>query len=214
MQVANYFPPPFIADLPESSRTVIKITAWCLIGISILAFYLHGVFGRQLFGKKPSKSNDLPIASTLPKINIVIGKGGLYEHKKSSNLYTVTHTASIGVRNEGAAYLSNCKLHCEIMDSDINNSKRWLREDTFTLNIGEERYVSLASYNEPIPPQPKGGDTIQLHAPVGSGYGGFLPTLPIKGGALTITASCAESTSCEAICKLWVVNGKLNWEQA
>jgi hypothetical protein len=148
-----------------------------------------------------------------PRLNIVIGKGGNYEHSKHATIYIVTRTVSISVRNDGIMPLSNCKLHCEIKDEN-NNPKKWLREDAFALNAGEERYIAVASYNESVSTGCKGGDSIQLDAPVGSGYGGFLAKLPKEGGAVTFTASCAQTPSSELVCKFWVTDGKLNWEQA
>lgn len=193
------------SNVPKWAPLLLYALAACLLLWIILPPFIP---------RKHRKTDYSKVAELKPEITIVIGHGGRYEHAKNANLYLLSKTLSIGVKNIGATYLSNCKVYCEIIDRDKNVPLRWLREDTFTLNVGEERLITIASYNEPIPPHPKGEEEIRLHAPIGNGYGGFMPTLPSEGGALTITASCAECMPCEIICKLWVKEGKFQWEQA
>jgi len=147
-------------------------------------------------------------------MQIIVGHGKNYESKVSHNLYNVTKTMSVGLRNIGPTHLSNCKLHYEITEPKNADSKTWLREDTFSLNPGEERLVGIASYNEPVEPHPRGGERIQLHAPAAGGYYSVsAPTLPLDGGILTLTATSKESRSRQSKCRFWVKDGKLSWHE-
>jgi len=94
-----------------------------------------------------------------------------------------------------------------------NNGIRetWLRDGPFSLAIGEERYLSVVTYNEPISPQTAPENWIRLSA-LPSGNFWSPPMLPAAGGAVTLTATSAESRERRMICKFWAKEGKLHWE--
>ncbi|MBB3213954.1 hypothetical protein FHW67_003260 [Herbaspirillum sp. Sphag1AN] len=148
-----------------------------------------------------------------PMLRIIVGQDGPYVETENHNVYNVMKTVYIGVRNTGGVYLTNCKLEFETHDNG-RELKTWHVDGPFSLNPGEQRYISLAAYGEPISVNVQGTPSIQLSAPPSGNYMGQLaPTLPLTGGVVTLRARSAESQPCEVLCKLWVDNGKLCWDE-
>ena len=146
------------------------------------------------------------------EIRLVFGQDGPYVETNSFNSINVRKTVCVGVRNAGTKYLSNCKLMFEARRPEDGEPERWLRDGPFSLNVGEERYLSVAAYNEPISSQTTSENWIMLSAPP-SGNFWRPPMIPTTGGAVTLTATSAESRECKSICKFWVTGGKLYWER-
>ena len=201
----------FVPSVWPNLPTIISYPA-LLIGLTLLLWGIWPPIKDKLFFRGKSIQNP-PLPLQKPELSLVIGHEGHYIENKSFNIYNVMKTVLVGVKNTGNTHLSNCKLYFELRDPDTNIPQLWLRENTFSLSQGEERYIDVASYNEPLPPHPNGGDWIQLSAPP-SGTFWRPPTLPISGGAITLKAISAESQPYEAILKLWVKDNKLHWEQA
>jgi TIR domain-containing protein len=148
-----------------------------------------------------------------PELAIIVGQDGPYVETASHALYNVRKTVSIGVKNIGDTYLTNCKVHLAAPYPETGKPERWLLDGPFSLNQGEERYIAVAAYNEPVPPHPQSAEMIRLSAPP-SGTFWRPPEMPASGGVLTIHAASAESRPCEVICKLWVADGSLRWQKA
>jgi hypothetical protein len=142
---------------------------------------------------------------------IIIGCDGHYV-EAGNFVHGLVRTVFIGAKNIGNTYLSNCKVEFSAIDQEQKIPVKWLRDGPFSLNQGEERYISLASYIEPLTTGTKGAASIQLRQQA-DGTWFHPPVIPIAGGVVTITATSAESRPDEAICKLRVNNGKLNWEK-
>ena len=147
-------------------------------------------------------------------LRIEIGHDDRYVESKSYNIYNVMKTVSVGIKNTGDSYISNCKVTYSTRDSnDSGKVDGWHRDGPFTLNPGEERYLSLAAYNEPIPPHPVGvAERIRLSAPP-SGSFWHPPTLHAHGGLVTIRVESKEIPPCEENCRIWTVEGILHWEK-
>nr|WP_198980095.1 hypothetical protein [Herbaspirillum sp. ASV7] len=147
-----------------------------------------------------------------PKMELLVGQEGPYVETRSHNIYNLSKTVLIGVKNSGSTLLTNCKLEFEATDKDSAKQQTWHRDGPFSLNIGEERLISLAMYGEPVPPHPQGTDRIQLSA-LPSSYLWRAPALPLAGGVVKVIAFSSETPPCELYCKLWVENEKLKWER-
>lgn len=149
-----------------------------------------------------------------PEISINIGHDGHYVEANSYNAVNVMKSVLIGIKNSGETHLTNCKIMYEAFNQDTNAPEKWLVMNSFSLIPGEEKFITLASFNEPLKTTNDGvGLNIRLAGPP-SGNFWHPPTLPKGGGAVTITASSAESKSCSEICKLWVEDNKLHWAKA
>jgi len=197
LAIVSYFSPTLFPSIPIISK-------WCIFAVGVVLFLISflALIRPNWFGNK------------IPELRIVVGHDGHYETAKNYNVYNTMKTVLIGLKNTGGIYLTNCKLELEIRNEDTNVPERWLRTlESFSLNQGEEKYIDVASYNEPIPPHPASGIVIQLSAPP-SGNFWRPPTLPKDGGAVTLIASSAESRSSELVLRLWVKDEKLNWEKA
>jgi hypothetical protein len=153
---------------------------------------------------KPSKDKS--------EIALVFGREGPYVETSSFNSVNVRKTVCVGVKNVGETYLSNCKLMFEARRPDNEVSERWLRDGPFSLNAGEERYLSVSAYNEPISEQTAPENWIMLSAPP-SGNFWRPPMISAAGGAVTLTATSAESRECRVICKFWAKGGRFYWEE-
>ena len=147
-------------------------------------------------------------------IDIIIGYDGHYVETQSFNVYNVMKTVVIGVKNTGYSYLSNCKVYLQAIKPDTSAPEKWLREDVFSLNPGEERFISIAAFNEPLPPHPAQEANLIRPSYRADGTWWQPPMIPQSGGFLTIIAQSAESKPCEVVCKLWVEDDKLHWEKA
>jgi len=184
-----------------------------LIYAAIICGVLSGICFFWPFFKRIQSSS---IKSTLriePELCIVIGHDGHYVETKNTDNDNVWRTVLIGVKNTGGTYLSNCELNCKAIDRETSALQEWIREGSFSLNVGEEKYIRLASYNEPLPHHSTGRNWIKLHAQP-SGNFWRPPTLSADGGNVTLTATSAESRPCEVVCRLWVKDGKLCWDKA
>jgi hypothetical protein len=155
-------------------------------------------------------------ATTVPKgaaeIDLIFGYDGHYIETNSFNSVNIMKTMCVGVKNTGGVYLSNCKLMFEARRPKDGVSETWLRHGPFSLNVGEERYLSVAAYNEPISPQTTPENWIRLSFESNNFWSA--PMLPASGGSVTLTATSAESRECRTICKFWVKERKLFWEAA
>jgi hypothetical protein len=203
LAVVAMFPPSFLSDLPGWSRQVSGWIGLGLFSVSLLAL----IKPDWLWRSKAAHS------SQKPEINLIIGRDGHYVENSSFNSVNVMKTVCVGVKNIGATHLSNCKLMFEATRADNGTRETWLRDGPFSLAIGEERYLSVVTYNEPISPQTAPENWIRLSAPP-SGNFWSPPMLPAAGGAVTLTATSAESRERRMICKFWAKEGKLYWEMA
>lgn len=197
LTIVAYFSPILFPSIPTSSQWCIEAIGIVLLLISIIALVLPKRFDRQI-----------------PELSIVIGHDGHYVTAKNYNIYNTMKTVLVGLKNTGGTYLTNCKLEFEVRNKDTNTPERWLRTlESFSLNQGEEKYIDVAAYNEPIPPHPASGIVIQLSAPP-SGNFWRPPTLSKSGGVVVLIATSAESRPCEVVLRLWVEDEKLHWEKA
>jgi hypothetical protein len=211
----------------EGYEVIVRITTAALPIAALVWMYLKGqtpiviaaaVLGTLVFGLIVVTLLVLAwrrIGATIAgaRIAVNIGQDGHYV-ASSNHVYNVMKTVRVGVKNVGDKFLSNCMVHFETHQPDTGKVEKWAAEHSvFSLNQGEERYISLASHSEAIPPHPQGVQTIRLAAPPSGTYW-RAPDLPASGGAVTITATSAESPSSEVVCKLWVENDKLRWERA
>jgi hypothetical protein len=153
-------------------------------------------------------------------LQIVFGSGEQYESKKVCGLYKTTHTFIIGVKNASKTrFLSNCKLYLDIQSTTGDSPKSYLLVDTFTLAATEERYVPIASYDEPATISNYAGQHIRLHVPVHAGFldvgSGWPWQMPIGAYVFTLRATSKEAGSREVACKIWVdEQRKLHFETA
>lgn len=146
------------------------------------------------------------------EIALLFGRDGPYVETSSFNSINIRKTVCVGVKNVGATYLSNCKLMFEARRPGSDLSEKWLRDGPFSLNAGEERYLSVAAYNEPISAQTTPENWITLSAPP-SGNFWSAPMISAAGGVVTLIVTSAESRECRVICKFWAAGGKFYWEQ-
>lgn len=202
--------PKVIADLAsfvvKHQETGYQIAPWVLMAMGVFGLLL--LRWPHLFGQ----TGGAAASNGKPGLSIVIGHDGHYVSAQSHNVYNVMKTVSVGVKNTGEVFLSNCKLSYEARDKDGGEPQKWHADGPFSLNVGEERYVSLGAYDEPVPPHPIGADYIGLAAPP-SGTFWHPPAFSSQGGVVTITAASAESKPCKTMCRLWVSEGKLHWEK-
>lgn len=202
--------PKVIADLAsfvvKHQDVGYQIAPWVLMAMGVFALLL--LRWPHLFGQ----TGGAAASNGKPELSILIGQDGHYVSAQSHNVYNIMKTVMVGVKNTGGVFLSNCKLSYEAQDKDGGELQKWLSDGPFSLNVGEERYVSLAAYNEPVSPHPVGADGIRLAGPP-SGNFWRPPTLSSQGGVVTITAESAESQPCKTICRLWVSDEKLHWEK-
>lgn len=151
-------------------------------------------------------------------LNIIVGSGRAFEEKQANGLYQTKHTFLIAIRNDDRErFLSNCKFFLDIPDQNGQEPRSYLLIDTFTLNASEQRFVEIASYNEPATVSRHAGDTIHLHIPVGVGYNvghGWPWRLPVGAYSITLRATSKECAPCIVVCRMWVDNGaKLHFEK-
>lgn len=180
-----------------------------LMGLTLICW---GVW--PIFSKKCRVNPQAQITKN-PEISIIVGHDGHYVESNSQNSVNVMKTVLIGVKNTGDTHLTNCKVMFEVRNNKTNAPEQWFREGSFSLIAGEERYIGLATYNEPLSLNGEGaGICITLVVPPGGGWDWAPPTVSMDGGAVKIIVTSAESRPCEAICKLWVTNKKLQWGQA
>jgi hypothetical protein len=147
------------------------------------------------------------------EFDIVIGHDGHYVESNSFNAINVMKTVFVAIKNTGNAYLTNCKVMFEVHNPNSNTPEKWLREDSFSLLKGEQKYLSLAAYNERLSPDQVMEEWIRPSAPPSGNYW-QAPMIPKEGGTITITASTVETSPRKIICKLWVTDGKLCWAKA
>ena len=164
-------------------------------------------------GSMNSRLNDTDteLDRSKAEIKLVFGTEGPYIEIGTFNSTNIRKTVCVGVKNIGNKYLSNCKLKFEALRQHDGLPETWHRDGPFSLNVGEERYLSVAAYNEPISSQTTPEAWIMLSA-LPSGTFWRAPMIPAAGGAVTLTATSSESRECKAICKFWVADGKLYWE--
>jgi len=145
------------------------------------------------------------------EIKIFSGTDGQYVRTYNANAYNVIRSVCIGVKNTGGSFISNCHVYSEARKPGVDDKERWLVDGPFTLNPGEERYVQIASYSEPVPPQrPPTNDEIRLCAPP-SGTFWRPPSLAAAGGIVEVFVDCAESKQNSMVMKFWVAGDRLNW---
>lgn len=187
------------------------------IAIGVLALVLIivtcGLYISFFFLDRRKGRNENQSSKPSHAIDIVIGHDGHYVETHSHHVYNVMKTVLVGIRNAGPAYLSNCKVYLETIKAETNAPEKWLLENTFSLNPGEERFVGVASFNEAVPPHPPEKSSLIRPCYPPSGTFWQPPMLPQSGGFLTIRALSAESSPCEVICRLWVEDNKLHWEK-
>jgi hypothetical protein len=145
------------------------------------------------------------------EISIIVGRDGGYVETSSFNAVNIMKTMCVGVRNTGSVFLTNCKLMLEARRGDNPTPETWLRDGPFSLNVAEERYLSVATYNEPISSQVTAESWIRLSAPP-SGNFWSPPMLPISGGTVTLRATSTESRECTIICQFWAKDGTFYWQ--
>jgi hypothetical protein len=113
-----------------------------------------------------------PFSEVAERLQILTGTGDDFETRRPLGLYMTNHTFSVCVENGNPMkFLSNCKLYLNIADQKDHGSKDYLLEGPFTLNPTEKRFRSIVSYLEPASVSQHLSDFIQLHIPVGPGYG-------------------------------------------
>jgi hypothetical protein len=164
-------------------------------------------------GAKVQANRSKGRVSGSPKMEIVVGKNNGYEDKSHTTLYTLMHVMLVGIKNSAGGLLSNCRVYCEVEVAE-GKKEKFLCENTFSLNAGEERYVHVARYNEPVPPHPiNQAEVIRLSAPP-SGTFWQPPTIPAAGGIIKLIATSAECPECKVVCRVWVRDGRFQWERA
>jgi hypothetical protein len=133
---------------------------------------------------------------------------GEFETRKSAGLYSTDHAFSVCVENaHPTKFLSNCKLYLNIANPKDGERKDFLMEGPFTLNPTERKFRSIVSYREPATVSKHPGDFIQMHVPVGFGYGvghGWPWRLPIGAYTFSLWAISLEAGRKEVACKVWV----------
>ena len=163
---------------------------------------------KRFFPKRHKKNEE----HSQPEISIIIGHDEHYVESNNCNAVNIMKTVLVGVKNTGNTYLTNCKVMFEARDTETNMLKSWLREDSFSLVRGEEKYLSLAAYNEPLSSSQVAENWIRPSFPP-SGTFWSPPMIPKDGGIVTITATCTDAPPCKVICKLWVTENKFHWEK-
>lgn len=194
--------------LPLLFPSISTVYKWCLfyVGLAFIFISAIALVRPTWFSGESQYKNS--------RIDIVVGHDGHYVDAKNFNVYNTMKSVSVGIKNVGGTYLTNCKLLTKAINAETNSVEEWTNTiDSFSLNQGEEKFISVAYYNEPIPPHPPSNVGIQLSAPPNGNFW-RPPTLPKEGGAITLIASCAESSPCEAVLRLWVENERLRWEKA
>jgi hypothetical protein len=161
----------------------------------------------------PFNDGDAQLNTAKSEIALVFGYDGHYVEADSHNSINIMKSVCVGVKNAGTTHLSNCKLKFEARRADDATPEIWLRDGPFSLSVGEERYLGVAFYNEPISPQTIPETWIRLSAPP-SGNFWQPPRIPVSGGAVTLIATSADCRECRTILKLWANEGKLYWEEA
>jgi hypothetical protein len=157
--------------------------------------------------------------SALNALRLKLGSGEEFETRQSSGLYQTNHTFSVCIENRNATrFLSNCKLSLNIANEKGNGRKDYWLEGPFTLNPTEKKFRSIVSYLEPATISEHAGEFIQLHIPVGAGYGvghGWPWHLPVAGYTFSLHATSLETGPVEVACKIWVDDDqKLHFEKA
>jgi hypothetical protein len=152
-------------------------------------------------------------------LRILLGVGNNFEKRESVGLYQTGHSFNVCIENAHTAqFLSNCKLSLNIAnEKGVGRQDYWL-EGPFTLNPTERKFRSIVSYREPATARKHAGDFIQLHIPIGSGYGagyGWPWRLPVGGYTFSLRATALEAGPAEIVCKVWVDdNSELHFEKA
>lgn len=152
-------------------------------------------------------------------LQILLGAGDHFESRQSAGLYQTNHTFSVCIENsDPTKFLSNCKLYLNIANEKAGDRKDYWLEGPFTLNPTERKFRSIVSYLEPATVSKLAGDFIQLHVPIGPGYGvgyGWPWRLPVRAYTFSLWAISLETGRREVACKIWVDdNQRLHFEKA
>jgi hypothetical protein len=125
-------------------------------------------------------------------LQILTGTGDDFETRRPAGLYMTNHTFSICVENcNPTQFRSNCKLYLNIANQKAHESKDYWLEGPFTLNPTEKRFRSIVNYLEPASVSQHTSDFIQLHIPIGPGYGVGYGTLSLTN-VVSVLASRPE----------------------
>jgi hypothetical protein len=197
------------AALDDVAKAIEETVEGLFVGYSLLGFDLRKWCQEwKDAGKHDDEQDQGDRSESVSPLNIIIGAGSAFEEKRASGLYKTRHTFVIAIKNDDKKrFLSNCKFFLDIPDKNGGMSRSYLLVGSFTLNASEERYVPIASYDEPATVSRHAGDSIRLHIPIGSGYdvGHCWPwQLPVGAYSLTLRATSKETAPCEIACNLWV----------
>lgn len=199
--------------------------AWWLVGtLTLLCAWVFEASFRafrrledELIGLKIASK--APLSAVAEGLQILTGKGDDFDTRRPAGLYMTNHTFSVCVENgDPTQFRSNCELYLNIANQTDHGSKDYWLDGPFTLNPTEKRFRSIVSYLEPASVSQHKSDFIQLHIPIGQGYGlghGWPWRLPLGAYAFALWASCPEAGRTELACKIWVDDGhKLHFEKA
>ena len=120
----------------------------------------------------------------------------------------MTRNLLVGIKNaDPLHFISNCELYVEIPEGTIKKS--YLLEKGFTLNPGEEKFISVVYNHDYSEPTERTVYRIQFSVPIVGGYYGVTqPWLPVGTHFIILKASATETKPCEVVCKVWTDDRK------
>lgn len=192
--------------------TILKLILWATAAVITLATILLWIdfLFPDLFVKSKLRKA-LTARTGKPKLRIIVGQGACYfDLQKFAN--NEMKIALIGIKNAGDINLTSCKVYFEFLDPKTNIPQEWLREDLSHLDCGQEWRVSVAAYNEPIPPHRQDYNPIRFSMKPGPTWG-VMPPISHGSGVIKIKAVSAQSAPVETSVHLWIDGEKLKWEE-